>query len=282
MRVAFSVSEALQFSVDANPFIARGCISVFVTAAASGGFEIFRAHGPRRAEVIYCKKLELTDFLNDVFSDEPLVIEINWSWTQATDEQVAVLNKDEHEERIDPASPNSSLSSHQGNGWIYILTNISMPGIVKIGRTDRTPTERAAELSAATGVPTRFTLHWEAATGDAELAEAEIHRILDDKRVNDDREFFRVDPDSAIDVVAHVCAAFPALGDGCDADIQSSDDREDDLFLGSVQLLKQSGSIEPRIMRIKLGMTYDESYAIFNKMKSLGFIDSSGNSTQRG
>jgi len=39
---------------------------------------------------------------------------------------------------------------------VYILTNESMPGLVKIGWTAGDPNERADALST-TGVPTRFT-----------------------------------------------------------------------------------------------------------------------------
>jgi hypothetical protein len=43
-------------------------------------------------------------------------------------------------------------------GYIYVLSNPSMPGIVKVGRTFREPRARAAELSASTGVPTPFKI----------------------------------------------------------------------------------------------------------------------------
>jgi len=44
------------------------------------------------------------------------------------------------------------------DGFIYILINNSMDGLVKIGKTKRDPTERINELSSATGVPTPFIL----------------------------------------------------------------------------------------------------------------------------
>jgi hypothetical protein len=45
-------------------------------------------------------------------------------------------------------------------GWVYTLTNPAMPRLVKIGLTTKTPKERAAELTAATGVPMPFKVRW--------------------------------------------------------------------------------------------------------------------------
>lgn len=78
-------------------------------------------------------------------------------------------------------------------GWVYILTNEAMPGMVKIGLTTRTPKERAAELSGATGVPLPFVVAWARAVSDCDYVEKAVHRMLDDKRVNGKRESFRVD-----------------------------------------------------------------------------------------
>ena len=36
-------------------------------------------------------------------------------------------------------------------GFVYILINPSLGGLLKIGKTDHTPEERAKELSMATG-----------------------------------------------------------------------------------------------------------------------------------
>ena len=44
------------------------------------------------------------------------------------------------------------------NGYIYVMLNMSMEGLVKIGRTNRDPKAREKELSQATGVPTPFKL----------------------------------------------------------------------------------------------------------------------------
>jgi hypothetical protein len=42
--------------------------------------------------------------------------------------------------------------------FIYILENTLMRGLVKIGRTERSVSERVGELSSHTGVPTSFTV----------------------------------------------------------------------------------------------------------------------------
>jgi hypothetical protein len=57
-----------------------------------------------------------------------------------------------------PTNPGrfTAILAHGGEtmrGYIYVLTNPNMPGLVKIGYTQRLPRERANELSRATGVP---------------------------------------------------------------------------------------------------------------------------------
>lgn len=85
-------------------------------------------------------------------------------------------------------------------GWVYVLTNPSMPGLVKIGFTSRDPSKRAAELAQATGVPTPFAIAWCRAVVDSPGIEATVHRMLDDRRVSG-REFFRCDVKTARQVI---------------------------------------------------------------------------------
>ena len=89
-------------------------------------------------------------------------------------------------------------------GFIYVLSNPSMQGRVKIGRSSRPAEDRAAELSASTGVPQPFLVeHWERVVNYVE-AESLIHFRLDPVRLPG-REFFRMSVSSAIRVVAEVC-----------------------------------------------------------------------------
>jgi hypothetical protein len=83
------------------------------------------------------------------------------------------------------------------SGYVYVLTNVSMPGIVKIGFTSRSAGVRANELSGATGVPTPFKIVFQARAKDALSLEKAVHRRLRAVRVKQNREFFRVSPKRA-------------------------------------------------------------------------------------
>ena len=82
-------------------------------------------------------------------------------------------------------------------GWVYILSNESLPEMVKVGYTSKAPEGRAKELSGDTGVPTPFVVEYEVLIEDAHRCEQNVHRYLSDKRVNDNREFFRCSIDDS-------------------------------------------------------------------------------------
>ncbi len=88
-------------------------------------------------------------------------------------------------------------------GWVYVLVNSSMPGIAKVGRTARSPTDRVAELSQASGVATPFVLAFDQPFADCCAAEKAVHHELDRRglRVAANREFFRGPPSDIIRVV---------------------------------------------------------------------------------
>lgn len=77
-------------------------------------------------------------------------------------------------------------------GFVYVLTNRSMPGLVKIGCTRKHPLERLEELCAATGVPTKFDLAFYKDFADCFAAEDLAHEAFAAARVNESREFFAV------------------------------------------------------------------------------------------
>ena len=80
----------------------------------------------------------------------------------------------------------------EGNSWVYVLTNPTMPGLCKIGYTKKPPEERVKEVSRGTGVPMPFEIAWAFKCFDGDILEREVHKYLDGYRENVDREFFRI------------------------------------------------------------------------------------------
>ena len=90
--------------------------------------------------------------------------------------------------------------------YIYILINPSLKGLLKIGRTDRSPEERAIELSNSSNMPTPFIVAYDEKVPDSKTAEKLIHDELMQQgfRVSDSREFFSIPLKNAIQVVSQV------------------------------------------------------------------------------
>lgn len=92
-----------------------------------------------------------------------------------------------------------------GIGYVYCLSNPAMPGLVKIGFTNRTTAIRANELfsgsadGSATGVPLPFQIvkDWRVPSNKSKEIEQHIHHKLSAKRVSA-KEFFCLEPDAAI------------------------------------------------------------------------------------
>ncbi|MFM2036218.1 MAG: hypothetical protein RL459_1483 [Pseudomonadota bacterium] len=81
-------------------------------------------------------------------------------------------------------------------GYVYVLSNPSMQGIVKIGSTERNVKERVTELSATTGVPTPFVIECSVLTENPKDLEFALHDEFDSFRVNGNREFFSLPVES--------------------------------------------------------------------------------------
>lgn len=93
-------------------------------------------------------------------------------------------------------------------GYIYILINASMPGLLKIGQTTRSSEARAAEVSNGTGVPTPFIVAYEVRVVSCEEVERLIHNRLCGHRENSGREFFRIALKEAVAIVHEVCSQY--------------------------------------------------------------------------
>lgn len=86
------------------------------------------------------------------------------------------------------------------SGYVYVLSNQSMPGVVKVGRSIHGGATRSRSLYQ-TGVATPFTLEFEIYTKDHEWLESQAHMSLRFHRVNPDREFFRCPASDAIEEI---------------------------------------------------------------------------------
>lgn len=107
--------------------------------------------------------------------------------------------------------------AHSKAGWLYVITSPSLPGLTKIGCTRRlNPSIRIKELSSSS-LPEPFHAHCFVFSDDCFELENNIHKYFDKERVNPDREFFRIEPKEAIDVlkeIFHVDVHF--INEDCD------------------------------------------------------------------
>lgn len=94
------------------------------------------------------------------------------------------------------------LRSKSGNkGYVYILTNPSLKGKVKIGMTQKSVAERVKQLNSATGVPTPFNVYHFVESNDCKKLEGDVHKMLSKSRTNSRREFFDMSPKKAKKIV---------------------------------------------------------------------------------
>ncbi len=77
---------------------------------------------------------------------------------------------------------------------VYILTNSSMPDLVKIGKTSGNIQDRMRQLYQ-TGVPLPFECFYAAEVESYDKVEKALHVAFGDHRENPKREFFRISPD---------------------------------------------------------------------------------------
>jgi hypothetical protein len=96
------------------------------------------------------------------------------------------------------------------DGYVYVLTNPSIPGLVKIGHTRRNPNKRAEELSKGTGVPTPFCVAYRRKVYDCYAVERKVHAQLRKKQVDANREFFKLSVEEARAVIKDVISKLPS------------------------------------------------------------------------
>lgn len=88
-------------------------------------------------------------------------------------------------------------------GWVYVLSNRGMPGLLKVGRTAEHPRARAAQLHT-TGVPTPFKLEYAVWVDCCDSVERTVHQVLRSHRMDRKREFFTVELSAVVRVMENV------------------------------------------------------------------------------
>ena len=106
----------------------------------------------------------------------------------------------ERSERWETRTPSSFLvdievehASGENPGYVYIVRcPAHPPDTYKIGRTERTPEERARDLTGSTAAPLPFGILASWFVPDCHVFEETLHEELAKYRMNERREFFRV------------------------------------------------------------------------------------------
>ena len=82
---------------------------------------------------------------------------------------------------------------------VYVLTNETMPGIAKIGMTEKSNVQARMRDLYATGVPLPFecSIAWDIVDLSAQEVEAALYKAFGPSRVNPSREFFAIESEQA-------------------------------------------------------------------------------------
>ena len=97
--------------------------------------------------------------------------------------------------------------------YIYALSNPTIPGLVKIGSTTKSPERRAKELSTS-GVAYPFEVLCSLEVKDCTMREAQLHNFLKPFRHSDDREFFSLRLEAVYAMFCNLKLLFDAVDNG--------------------------------------------------------------------
>jgi hypothetical protein len=124
-------------------------------------------------------------------------VEIKWICNKCGKPQAVTVGAGDSGQVPCPGCGAVTLETRNIPGYLYILSNAHMPGLLKIGITTRSIAERVAELTSATGVPSRFAVEAYFESNDPNAHETAIHERLGEHRLPS-REFFKVDLGEAL------------------------------------------------------------------------------------
>jgi hypothetical protein len=152
-------------------------------------------------------------------------------------------------------------------GYLYILSNKAIPGLLKIGYTTRDIEKRVLELTT-TGVPSKFEIEFYCEIGNARIFESAVHREL--KKYRQEREFFQCSIKQAVEIVKHVASnglhVYYGSG-GRSASIYITPDEQEEIIIQAEynRLLRQRRQEEIKAHHKKLKDLGDRFLETYNK-----------------
>ena len=87
-------------------------------------------------------------------------------------------------------------------GIVYVLTNPAMPGLVKIGMTNRESVDARLKELFNTSVPVPFECAYACKVENSEKVEKALHLAFHPYRIHAQREFFKINPEQAIAILS--------------------------------------------------------------------------------
>jgi len=119
------------------------------------------------------------------------------------------LDENEEKEIRCPTCDSQIISFKKYTGYIYILSNESFKNVLKIGCTERPVSERINELSKSTSIPTPFILEAYFNSQNHYVDESNIHKELSEYRINNGREFFKIEIFEAVEIISEIIGSCP-------------------------------------------------------------------------
>jgi hypothetical protein len=94
--------------------------------------------------------------------------------------------------------------SNKLRGWIYVISNKAMPGLIKVGYSTKDPKLRAEELNH-TGSPHPYKVEYEMLIEEPFQIEQKIHKAL--QQNHEGKEWFRCSINEAVTAIKRLAAS---------------------------------------------------------------------------
>lgn len=90
-------------------------------------------------------------------------------------------------------------------GWVYVVTNEAMPGLVKVGFSTKDPSLRAKDFDSA-ALPYPYAVAYDILVFSPREVEQAVHRALKERGKHEQKEWFKCSVQDAIAAIRDVAA----------------------------------------------------------------------------